>query len=72
MHGVTAESEQLARQVLELVLARQRQYRWPLGGVATLEDLAKRVGQSITLAGLGGVEILRRWLADLASMPTTA
>ena len=32
MHGLTDETEQLAHQVLELVLARQRQDPWPIGG----------------------------------------
>ena len=65
MHGLTPETEQLARQILELVLARQRQEPWPLGGVATPEALAARVGASITAAGLGGAEALRRWVEEL-------
>ncbi|MBA3449799.1 MAG: aminotransferase class V-fold PLP-dependent enzyme [Chloroflexia bacterium] len=53
--------------MLELVLARQRQNPWPLGGVATPEELAARVGQSITAAGLGAAEALRRWVEELGS-----
>ena len=59
MHGLTDETEQLAHQVLELVLARQRQDPWPIGGVATAEELAERVGPTITPDGLGGSEVLR-------------
>jgi L-2,4-diaminobutyrate decarboxylase len=69
MHGLTNETELLARQVLELVLARQRQEPWPLGGTATAEELTMRVGSTITAAGLGGSEALRRWVEVLA--PTT-
>ena len=58
MHGLTDETEQLAHQVLELVLARQRQDPWPIGGVATAEELAERVGPTITPDGLGGSEAL--------------
>jgi L-2,4-diaminobutyrate decarboxylase len=66
LHGLTPETEQLARRVLDLVLSRQSEDPWPLGGVATPEELAKRVGSSITPAGLGGKETLRRWVAELA------
>src|SRR5215204_1279818 len=52
MHGPTNETELLARQVLELVLARQRQDPWPLGGVSAADELAERVGPTITAAGL--------------------
>ena len=48
MHGLTNETELLARQVLELVLTRQRQDPWPLGGTATAEELTMRVGSTIT------------------------
>ena len=65
MHGLTPEIEQLARQILELVLARQRQEPGPLGGVATPEELAARVGASITAEGIGGAEALRRWVEEL-------
>ncbi len=65
MHGLTAETEQLARQVFDLILARQRQDPWPLGGMASPEDLAHRVGRTITPAGLGGPEVLRRWVEEL-------
>jgi L-2,4-diaminobutyrate decarboxylase len=72
MHGSTNETEQLARQVVELVLARQRQDPWPLGGAASAEELAKRVGPMITPAGLGGSEALRRWVEELAPATVAA
>lgn len=66
MHCLTDESDQLARDVLDLILARQRKESRPLGGVATPEALAERVGRSITPEGLGGEEALRRWVEELA------
>jgi L-2,4-diaminobutyrate decarboxylase len=72
MHGLTDETERLARQVLELVLARQRQDPWPLGGVATAKELARRVGPTITPAGLGGPAALRRWVEQLAPATVAA
>ena len=72
MHGLTKETEQLARQVLELVLARQRQDPWPLGGVATAAELARRVGPTITPAGLGGPAALRRWVEELGPATVAA
>jgi glutamate/tyrosine decarboxylase-like PLP-dependent enzyme len=65
MHGLTDETEELARRVLDLVLARQRQEPWPLGGTATPQALAARVGATITPEGLGGAEALRRWVEEL-------
>ncbi len=65
MHGLTEETEQLGRQILDLVLARQRQDPWPLGGAVSPEVLAGRSGPSITPAGLGGPEALRRWVEEL-------
>src|SRR5215210_121653 len=72
MHGLTNETEQLARQVLDLVLARQRQDPWPLGGVATAAELAELVGRTITSAGLGGPAALRRWVEELAPATVAA
>ncbi|MDF3041436.1 MAG: hypothetical protein K0Q71_4142, partial [Thermomicrobiales bacterium] len=72
MHGLMKETEQLARQVLELVLARQRQDPWPLGGVATGAELARRVGPTITPAGLGGPAALRRWVEELGPATVAA
>jgi len=72
MHGLTIETEQLARQVLELVLGRQRQDPWPLGGVATARELAERVGATITPAGLGGSEALQRWVEELGPATVAA
>ena len=65
MHGLTDETEHLARQVFDLVLARQRQDSWPLGGVATPDKLTDSAGKTITAAGLGGEEALRRWVEVL-------
>ncbi|MEA2514020.1 MAG: hypothetical protein QOJ59_3507, partial [Thermomicrobiales bacterium] len=72
MHRLTDETERLARQVLEVVLARQRQDPWPLGGAATPQELAERVGQTITPAGLGGPEALRRWVEELGPATVAA
>jgi L-2,4-diaminobutyrate decarboxylase len=72
MHGLTNETEQLARQVLELVLARQRQDPWPLGGVATAEELAQRVAPTITPGGLGGAAVLRSWVEELGPATVAA
>jgi L-2,4-diaminobutyrate decarboxylase len=62
MHGLTPEIEALARQVLDLVLSRQRQEPLPLGATATPDDLARRAGRSVTPEGLGAQEALRRWI----------
>src|SRR5215216_3537794 len=72
MHGLTNETAQLAHQLLELVLARQRQDPWPLGGVATAKELAERVGATITPGGLGGAEALRRWVDELGPATVAA
>src|SRR5215208_1148823 len=72
MHRLTEESELLARRVLDLVLNRERQDPWPLGGAATPEVLAARVGQTITPGGLGGPEALRRWVEGLAPATVAA
>ncbi|MCC6314448.1 MAG: aspartate aminotransferase family protein, partial [Thermomicrobiales bacterium] len=66
IHGLTDETEQLARHVLELILARQRQEPRSLGGSATLEELTSRVGETVTPHGLGAAEALQRWVNDLA------
>ena len=65
LHGLTADTEALAREILELVLARQRQAPWPLGGTVTPRELAERAGRSITPEGLGGAEALRKWVEAL-------
>ena len=72
MHGLTDETEQLARQVLELVLARQRQDPRPLGGAASAAELAEQVGPTITPAGLGGPAALRRWVEELGPATVAA
>ena len=72
MHGLTEETEHLGRRVLELVLARQRQAPWPLGGAATPEELAARAGETITPGGLGATEALRRWVEELGPATVAA
>jgi len=72
MHGLTNETEQLARQVLEVVLARQRQDPWSLGGVTTAEELVQRVGPTITPRGLGGPAALQRWVEELGPATVAA
>lgn len=72
MHGLTDETERLARRVVDLFLARQRQAPWPLGGATPPEALAARAGQTITAAGLGGEEALRRWVEELAPATVAA
>ncbi len=71
MHGATDETERLARRVFDLVAARLRQDP-PLGGAATPDDLAARVGRSITAEGIGVDETLRRWVEDLAPATVAA
>jgi L-2,4-diaminobutyrate decarboxylase len=65
VHGLTDDTEQLARRVFELILGRQRRDALLLGGIATPQQLAARVGQTITPAGLGEEEVLRRWVEEL-------
>ena len=72
MHGLTHEIELLARQMLELVLERQRQDPWPIGGTATTDELAQRVAPAITPGGLGGREALRLWAEVLAPATVAA
>jgi glutamate/tyrosine decarboxylase-like PLP-dependent enzyme len=66
MHRRTDETEELSQQVYELVKQRQRHNDWQIGGATTPDDLAARVGQTITAPGLGGPEALRRWIEELA------
>jgi L-2,4-diaminobutyrate decarboxylase len=65
LHELTPETERLARQIFDLVLGRLAQGAASLGGTVTPDDLARRVGASITPNGLGGTEALRRWLDEL-------
>jgi glutamate/tyrosine decarboxylase-like PLP-dependent enzyme len=65
LHGLTGETEQLAQHVLDLILARQHQDPWPLGAPVTPEELERRVGQSITPAGIGPTAALDRWVEGL-------
>lgn len=61
LHGASAASERLARQLLDLILERQRLDPWPLGGTAPVTEIAAEAGQTITPEGLGPDEALRRW-----------
>src|SRR5688572_10008349 len=66
MHRQTEEMEELSHLIFDLARQRQRHIDGHIGGAATLDELAARVGQTITAAGLGGPEALRRWVEDLA------
>jgi glutamate/tyrosine decarboxylase-like PLP-dependent enzyme len=72
MHRLTDQTEQLAQRVFDLVLTRLRQDPWPLGGAATPEELATRVGQTITADGLGTAAALRCWVEDLGPATVAA
>ena len=62
MHRLTPEMACLAESVLQAVLHRQGQDPWPLGGICTPDDLAGRVGQTVTASGFGAEEsTCRRW-----------
>jgi L-2,4-diaminobutyrate decarboxylase len=61
MHGSTEETEQLAHQLLDLILERQQQNPMSLGTRATVEELHGRLGPTITPDGLGAAGALRRW-----------
>ncbi|WP_437829970.1 pyridoxal phosphate-dependent decarboxylase family protein [Sorangium sp. So ce1153] len=71
LHGSTDESEHLARRVIDIVLRRERD-AWPLGGQVEPAVLAQRVGKTITPAGLGEKEALRRWVDELAPATVAA
>jgi L-2,4-diaminobutyrate decarboxylase len=72
MHRMTDETERLARRVLDLFLERQRQDPWPLGGALPADELARRVGPTITPEGLGADEALRRWVEALGPATVAA
>jgi L-2,4-diaminobutyrate decarboxylase len=57
VHVFTAETEQLAEQVLKYALDRMREDT-DLDGPVPYDELLRRAGQTITPGGLGGVETL--------------
>jgi len=65
MHGWDDTTERLAREVVELALARMRMDP-PLDHSKTFSELSAAVGQTVTPSGLGGHEALRRFDEELA------
>lgn len=65
MHRLTPDMERLAESVLQSVLHRQGQDPWPLGETRSPEELAARVGQTVTAAGLGAEGALCLWQEHL-------
>ncbi len=65
MFELTAETERLAREIFELVLARQRMDPMPLGRIGDRDTLQQALGGSITPEGLGHDEALRRFAEEL-------
>jgi glutamate/tyrosine decarboxylase-like PLP-dependent enzyme len=65
MFELTDETERLARQIFELVLDRQRMDPMSLGEIGSLDALERGLGGSITSAGLGHEEAMRRWTDEL-------
>lgn len=61
MFEFTADTERLAREIFELVVARQRMEPMPLGGIGSRDSLQQGLGGSITSDGLGSEEALRRF-----------
>jgi glutamate/tyrosine decarboxylase-like PLP-dependent enzyme len=71
MHGWTEETERLARDVLDHVRARLRDYPPPLGSTRTATQLAAAAGATITPGGLGADEAFRifREVLEPATIP---
>jgi L-2,4-diaminobutyrate decarboxylase len=65
MHRYSDETEQLANDIMRVALDRLRM-DVPLDGPQTPESLARRAGDTITAAGLGGDAALRLWTDVLA------
>ena len=61
MHELTDELAQLATTIFEQVLERQRMDPMPLGAIGSRDALHAQLGDSITQAGLGIDEAMRRW-----------
>ncbi|MCP3854956.1 MAG: aminotransferase class V-fold PLP-dependent enzyme [Actinomycetia bacterium] len=59
MHHYDAETDALARAVIDTALSRVRMDPPPLDGPRTADELARTAGPTITEEGLGGAEALR-------------
>ena len=71
MHEFDHESEELVRSVFDYALDRLRNEP-PLDGPMSAEELYALVGETITPAGLGGSEALRRYADHLAPASISA
>ena len=71
MHEFDQESEELVQSVFEYALHRLRNEP-PLDGPMSAEELQALVGETITPAGLGGTEALRRYVDHLAPASISA
>ena len=71
MHEFDQESEELVQSVFEYALDRLRNEP-PLDGPMSAEELQALVGETITPAGLGGTETLRRYVDYLAPASISA
>ncbi len=71
MHEFDQESEELVQSVFEYALDRLRNEP-PLDGPMSAEELHALVGETITPAGLGGTETLRRYVDHLAPASISA
>ena len=71
MHEFDQESEELVQSVFEYALDRLRNEP-PLDGPMSAEELQALVGETITPAGLGGTEALRRYVDHLAPASISA
>ena len=74
MHRYTDQTERMAQAIVELALDRMRMEP-PLDGPRPPEDLAVRVGETVTAKGLGEDAALRVWtdvLSPATMSPQTA
>ena len=71
MHEFDQESEELVQSVFAYALDRLRNEP-PLDGPMSAEELQALVGETITPAGLGGTETLRRYVDHLAPASISA
>ena len=71
MHEFDQESEELVQSVFEYALDRLRNEP-PLDGPMSAEELQALVGETITPAGRGGTETLRRYVDHLAPASISA
>lgn len=61
MHLLSDETERMAREMLDRVIERQRSDPMALGGIGSAHELGAALAGSISAAGLGHEEALRRW-----------